>query len=75
MTNKGGNKMNAIWILLWISSSPVIHDGQIHAIEWTDRYSIRGSSTAITEWKNVLKTNGKGFNFHIYKSELWKKDN
>jgi hypothetical protein len=55
--------MNAIWILFWVSSAPSCQFPG--TTEWTDRYSIRESSAAIYEWRDTLKSRGKGFNFKI----------
>ena len=68
--------MNTVWILLWISSSPYMSDGNARQIatEWVDRYSIRPSSASAVKWMNVIKNHGNGFGFRIYESKLWKKE-
>lgn len=66
--------MNTVWILLWMSSAPLVSNGEQIAIQWEDRYSIRHSSAAAVEWMETLKKHGKGFNFSLYESKLVKED-
>lgn len=64
--------MHSIWIVLWISSSPIGVDGngQPVGVIWEDHYSIRSSSTEAREWIQTLRRMGKGFNFLVYQSTL-----
>jgi len=64
--------MNTIWILLWISSAPIIYDGENHGSTWTDRYDIRKSYGECVRRIKTLRDIGQGFGFKMYRSHRHK---
>lgn len=66
----GGELMNAIWIVLWISSHPMVNEqGKQYATMWEDRYSIRESSEGAYGWMEILKKQGAGFGFRVFEGQ------
>ena len=63
--------MTKLWVLLWISSSNYCASD---VVLWEDRYSVRGSSTEIVEWMQILRKAGKGFHFSILEATQWYDD-
>lgn len=60
--------MNAVWIMLWISSqSIVVNDVQI-GVELIDHSSIRATKADAIAWKRELRSHGVGVHFEIYES-------
>ena len=58
------------FIILWVSTSPLIDERGQYAIEWIDRQSLRQTFSEAEEWVDILKKHGKGFNFRIYEAYL-----
>lgn len=66
--------MNAVWIILWVSSQPVVVNDRQIAVELADHSSVRDTQEAAIAWKRELRSQGVGLNFQIYKCELFEEE-
>lgn len=64
--------MNLVYIILWVSSTPMVVNDQQIGVELMDHSSIRDTAQDAQAWISELRSHGVGMSFKIYKSELWK---
>lgn len=61
--------MNAIWIILWVSSQPIVVNDVHYGVELIDHSSLRESREAAYAWRRELREHGVGMDFHIFKAK------
>ena len=68
------DETNPVFIVVWVSTSPIIENGSHIGDLMEDRISYRSTMWEAEEWIKILKNRAKGFGFKIYESYLIKKE-